>query len=92
MGDSIAVDDQKTVVETFLGKAQQAAQEGQEQEARAWLEGVVELDAENVEAWLALASLIPDPRERMLCYANILQLSPGNPEAKAGLRQTRRQL
>jgi hypothetical protein len=56
------------------------------------LEGIVELDQDNVDAWLALARLISNPRERMLCYTQVLELSPGHPEAKAGLRQTRRQL
>jgi thioredoxin-like negative regulator of GroEL len=88
----MAVDDQKAVLETFLAKAEQAAQEGREQQARAWLEGVVELDEENVDAWLALAKLIPDAREQMLCYAQVLQLSPGNAKAKVGLRQARRRL
>jgi thioredoxin-like negative regulator of GroEL len=80
------------VLETFWAKAQQAIREGKDQEARAWLEGIVELDAENADAWIALARVVPDPREQMLCYANVLDLSPGNAEAKAGLRQARRLL
>jgi thioredoxin-like negative regulator of GroEL len=78
------------VLATFWRKAQEAVTQNRQEEARAWMEGIVELDEANVDAWLQLASLIPDTRERMQCYARVLELSPGNPQAKAGLRQARR--
>ena len=78
------------ILSAFWQKAEQA--QGKEQEARAWLEGIVKLDEVNVDAWLALARLVPDARERMQCYSRVLQLSPGNKEAKLRLRQTRRLL
>jgi hypothetical protein len=84
--------DLETVLETFWGKANKAQAQGKRQEARAWLEGIVELDHHDPEAWLALAKLVPDAQERMLCYSQVLQLSPGNTEAKDGLRQARREL
>ena len=82
--------DQQVIVDTFRQKAERAVAQGQDEEARAWLEGVVNLDAGNVDAWLRLASLIPDAREQMQCYAQVLQLDPGNREAKVGLRRARR--
>lgn len=82
----------ETVLQTFWGKANEAQAQGKEEEARGWLEGIVELDQHDADAWLALAKLVPDARERMLCYSQVLQLSPGNVEAKDGLRQTRRAL
>ncbi len=84
--------DLETVLETFWGRANEAQAQGKEQEARGWLEGIVELDHHDADAWLALAKLIPDARERMLCYSQVLQLAPGNVEAKDGLRQARREL
>ena len=84
--------EEKEVLSTFWDRAQQAQAQGRDQEARAWLEGIVEIDQKNVEACLALARLIPDARERMDCYSRVLQLSPGNDQAKAGLRRARRQL
>jgi hypothetical protein len=82
----------ETVLATFWDRAQQAQESGHPYEARAWLEAVVELDADDVNAWLALAALVPDARERMLCYSRALELAPGHPVAKKGLRDTRRQL
>jgi hypothetical protein len=84
--------EQQGIVEAFWRKSERAAARGDHDEARAWMEGVVELDDANVDAWLRLASLIPAVRERMQCYARALELSPGNAQAKAGLRQARREL
>jgi hypothetical protein len=84
--------DLEAVLETFWGKASEAQGRGNEEEARGWLEGIVELDHHDPDAWLALAKLVPDAQERMLCYSQVLQLSPGNVEAKDGLRQARREL
>ena len=80
------------VLSTFWDRAHQAQEAGHEYEARAWLEAIVELDTNDVEAWLALAALVPDAREQMLCYSRALELAPGHPQAKQGLRQARRQL
>jgi hypothetical protein len=84
--------DLETVLATFWGKVEAAQAEGKEVEARGWLEGIVELDQQDADAWLALARLVPDARERMLCYSRVLELSPGNTEAKQGLRHARREL
>jgi hypothetical protein len=82
----------RDVLATFWRKAQEAQDQGQDSQARAWLEGIVELDEGDIDAWLALARLIPDAGERMQYYSEILQRSPGNLEAKQGLRKARRQL
>ena len=84
--------DLEIVLATFWGKANEAQAQGKEEEARGWLEGIVELDQKDPRAWLALARLVPDAQERMQCYSRVLQLSPGNVEAKHGLRQARREL
>ncbi len=80
------------VVSVFKERAKQAVEQGDAEEARKWLEGVVELTPDDVDAWLRLAGLIPDPRERMLCYVRVLEISPRNPQARAGIRRTRREL
>lgn len=92
MSEKRMTPEQQSIVETFWAKSERAAARGDHDEARAWMEGVVELDDRNVDAWLRLASLIPVVRERMQCYARALELSPGNSQAKAGLRQARREL
>ena len=84
--------EQQVILATFRDRAEQAEALGNDQEARAWLEGIVELDETDVDAWLALARLIPDPRERMQCYSQVLQVAPGNDQAKLGLRRARREL
>ena len=92
MSEERMISEQQNIVEAFWRKSERAAAQGDHDEARAWMEGIVELDDRNVEAWLRLASLIPAVRERMQCYARALELAPGNPQAKAGLRQARREL
>ena len=92
MAEAQTSPERQEVVATFWQKADQAAAEDSIEEARGWMEGVVELDGGNAEAWIRLADLIPDARERMQCYARALQLDPGNREAKQGLRRTRRQI
>ncbi|MBN1639647.1 MAG: hypothetical protein JXA09_00335 [Anaerolineae bacterium] len=92
MSEIETASDRDVVLETFWARSREAMERGDNERARAWLEGIVELDSGDVEGWLALARLTPDPRERMQCYSQVLQLSPGNDEAKRGLRQARRQL
>ena len=82
--------EKQAILAAFWQRAEQAGAQDRREEARAWMEGIVELDDRNVDAWLRLASLIPDARERMQCYARVLELSPGNAEAREGLRQARR--
>ena len=92
MGEQHQDPQQEIILATFWQKAQQAEAQGKDNEARAWLEGIVELDDTNIDAWLALARLISDAQERMVCYSHVLELSPGHEEAKTGLRQARRGL
>ncbi len=86
------LEDQQTVLDTFWQQANHSAGAGQNEEARSWLEGIVELDDDNIEAWLRLAELIPDARERMHCYVRVLEISPRNAQARTGIRKTRREL
>ena len=92
MGEKRTDVDQQVVIDTFWQKANQAADKGRKEDARAWLEGIIELDDDHIEAWLRLADLILDARERMQCYVRVLEISPGNVQARKGIRKTRRQL
>ncbi len=84
--------DNQTVLDTFWQRATLAAGAGQKEDERAWLEGIVEIDRTNAQAWLRLADLIPDPRERMDCYVRVLEIEPRNTAAKKGIREARRLL
>jgi tetratricopeptide (TPR) repeat protein len=65
------------------GKA--AGRVGRLDEARDYLARAVELDPENVDAWLALAAVERDPAEKVTCFERVLVLDPGNVEAQLGL-------
>jgi tetratricopeptide (TPR) repeat protein len=65
------------------GKA--AARVGRLDEAREMLGRAVQLAPDNVEAWLNLAAVEPDPVKKMACFEAILELDPENVEARLGL-------
>jgi tetratricopeptide (TPR) repeat protein len=65
------------------GKA--AARVGRLDEARVLLRRAVQLAPDNVEAWLNLAAVEPDPVKKMACFETILELDPNNVEARLGL-------
>jgi tetratricopeptide (TPR) repeat protein len=64
------------------GKA--AARVGRLEEAREHLGRAVELEPQNVEAWLSLAAVESDRRGKMACFERVLQLEPDNVEARLG--------
>lgn len=80
------------IVDTFWQKADRAEAQDDVEDARAWMEAIVEVDAANLDAWLRLAELIADPQERMQCYVHVLEVDPRNESARAGIRQTRKEL
>jgi len=69
------------------GKA--AARVGRLDEARVLLGRAVQLAPDNVEAWLSLAAVEPDPVKKMACFETILELDPDNVEARLGLEMLR---
>ncbi len=64
-----------------------AAKAGQRIEARRLLEQVLEIDDNNEQAWLVLASVVDTLRERRICLENVLEINPGNERARQALEK-----
>ncbi|MGD8472895.1 MAG: tetratricopeptide repeat protein [Anaerolineae bacterium] len=71
------------------GKA--AARVGRLEEAREYLGRAVELEPQNVEAWLSLAAVESDRAGKIACFERVLQLEPDNVEARLGLEMLQSQ-
>ena len=69
----------------LLRRGQAAARVGRREEARDYLHRAVELDPENVQAWLDLAGVEEDPDKKRMCFETVLSLDPENEEAELGL-------
>ena len=72
------------------GKA--AARVGRLDEARTYLDRAVQLEPDNVDAWLALTAVVQDPAQKIACFETILQLEPDNVEARLGLEMLQQDL
>jgi len=62
-----------------------AARSGRRAEARALLTRAMQLDANNTQGWLWLASVIEEPLEQEACLKRVLSLDPDNASARKGL-------
>jgi tetratricopeptide (TPR) repeat protein len=69
----------------LLRRGQAAARVGRREEARDYLRRAIELDPENVQAWLDLAGVEEDPGKKRMCFEAVLSLDPENEEAGLGL-------
>ena len=69
----------------LLSEARKAVATGNRPEARRLLEDALTIDDNNVQAWLLLARVVDTPRERRICYENILDIDPNNSEARRAL-------
>ncbi len=81
-----------TDTEKLLHQAMVAAQLGRRERARTLFNQIVALDPENVEAWLGLAGVVEEPKEKQRIYETVLAIDPEHPVAREGLRQLRRDL
>lgn len=63
----------------------EAARQGNKDEARALLQQAIRLDPTSEPAWLWLASVVNDPRERAFCLEKTLELNPANETALRAL-------
>jgi len=73
----------------LLSEARKAMASGNKPLARQLLEQALTLDDNNVPAWLLLARVVDTPRERRICYENVLDIDPNNVEARRALENLR---
>jgi hypothetical protein len=71
--------------DSLFQEAMDAARAGNRDLAREKLEKLLEIDEENVNAWLLLARLSDLPEEKRICLTTVLQLDPENARARSML-------
>lgn len=71
----------------LIRQGQTAAQQGNNEMARGYLEAAVELDPDNVIAWLWLAGVQDEPARARQALQHVLELDPDNARARQGLAQ-----
>jgi tetratricopeptide (TPR) repeat protein len=64
-----------------------AAKAGQREQARQLLQQAIRLEPRNEAAWLWIASVARDQRERVFCLRKLLEINPNNDQALKALRQ-----
>lgn len=70
-----------------IEQAKALAQQGNSQAAIASLSKLIQRDANNVEAWLALADVVEEPDRVEFCLQRVLSLDPGNVAAREKLSE-----
>ena len=69
----------------LVQQAQAAARNGEMRKARDILRRVVQLDPDDIKAWLVLAGVEGEPEAKMACYERVLALDPNHVEARLAL-------
>ena len=69
----------------LIRRGQAAARVGRRAEARKLLRQAVELEPDNVGAWLDLASVEEERAQKRACFERALALDPGSADARLGL-------
>jgi len=69
------------VVQQAIEQAKTLAQEGELKAAIALLSKLIQRDASNVEAWIALSEVVEEPDRIEFCLNKVLDLDPVNPIA-----------
>jgi hypothetical protein len=72
-------------VATLIRQGQSAAQDGNLEMARNYLQAAVDLDRTNPTAWLWLAGVLEEPSQVRNALEQVLMLDPGNERAEQGL-------
>lgn len=73
---------------SMFQEALAANESGNPQKARDLLSKLVELDDENVEAWIELSKVVDNEDERRICLTTVLQLEPNNSYARRELAKS----
>jgi hypothetical protein len=74
-------------VATLIRQGQTAAQDGNLEMARNYLQAAVDLDRTNAVAWLWLAGVLEEPHAQRNALEQVLMLDPDNEHARDGLAQ-----
>ncbi len=69
----------------LVQQAQAAAREGQMKKAREILHRAVQLNPDDIRAWLVLSGVESEPEAKMACYERVLALDPDHVEARLAL-------
>ena len=69
------------VAQQELEQAKVLAEQGKSEAAVALLSQLIQRDASNVGAWLALSDVVDDPERAEYCLQKVLSLDPGNATA-----------
>jgi hypothetical protein len=72
-------------VATLIRQGQSAAQDGNLEMARNYLQAAVDLDRTNPTAWLWLAGVLEEPTQVRNALEQVLMLDPSNERAEQGL-------
>ena len=83
---------QNSRVDQLIRQGQAAAQVGNNDLAREYLQAAVDLDPTNVTALLWLSGVLSDPMKAGVTLERVLELDPGNARAQAGLAHLQQQL
>jgi len=79
-------------IAALLRQGKAAAWAGRRAEARRFFESVLRLDPRNEEAILWWAGLATNPQTTLTALSQLLEINPHNQQARAGIRDVRRQL
>jgi tetratricopeptide (TPR) repeat protein len=77
------------VAQQEIEQATALAQQGNSEAAVALLSQLIQRDASNPSAWLALAEVVDDPERAEYCLQKVLSLDPGNAVALEKLSKTK---
>ncbi|HEX8683650.1 MAG TPA: hypothetical protein VF707_15125 [Ardenticatenaceae bacterium] len=83
---------QNSRVDQLIRQGQAAAQVGNNDLAREYLQAAVDLDPTNVTALLWLSGVLSDPMKAGATLERVLELDPANARAQAGLAHLQQQL
>jgi tetratricopeptide (TPR) repeat protein len=78
--------------EAIYTRALSALQAGQLAEARRLLAQVIQADPHHEQAWLSLASVVPNIDQSMDCLEHVVALNPENEQALNLLEQARKEM
>lgn len=86
--DKVISDSDSPEIARLLRDGIEAAQKGERAEARTFLMSVTEVDADNENAWLWLASISEYPEELLVFLKNVLDINPANERANEWAKAT----